>query len=310
MSFSLETYDRRLLDGMVRVYNRETDGERHIAPLDPVLFIVLVEGKSRFDPEGLFVAVEQREVIGWVHACVTTGTEPWNDVVEEKLRIRMLIFPRERLEVGRALVEAATRWLEGKGEQEEMLALHPLSGYPFYRGLWMGGEPMLPVTLPHLQVALEVGGYKNSFESLFMVAEMRGMPDEIEARVALEFEEGAAPMKHEPMQESWSGFEPMRIRALIGGKEKGHVGWAMLPHVAARLGAPCVSIWSLGVSGDYQRQGIGAALVSRVLVRAYAAGARFASLGTQMWNVPAHRTYAKLGFKPECIMVGRTRKRN
>lgn len=309
MKFSLEAYDRRLLEGMVRAYNAETDGERHIAPLGPELFVALVEGKSRFDPEGLLVAVEGGEVIGWVHACVTVGTEPWNDVENEKLCIRMLIFPRERLEVGKGLVEAATRWLEEQGDQKEMLAMNPLSGYPFYRGLWMGGEPMLPATLPHLQVALEVGGYKNSVESLFMVAEMEERPDEMEARIELEFEEGTASTVHEPMRESWIGFEPMQIRARIEGAEVGSVGWVLLPHVAARLGAPCANIWSLGVGSDYQRQGIGSALVSQVLTRAYAAGARFASLGTQMWNVPAHGTYAKLGFKPECIMIGRTRKR-
>ena len=35
-------------------------------------------------------------------------------------------------------------------------------------------------------------------------------------------------------------------------------------------------------------------------------GARFASVGTQLWNAPAHATYAKFGFRPYCVVVGRT----
>ncbi len=27
---------------------------------------------------------------------------------------------------------------------------------------------------------------------------------------------------------------------------------------------------------------------------------------TQLWNAPAHATYTKLGFRPRCVLVGRT----
>jgi len=305
----LETYSRGHLEGMMAVYNAVTEGERHIASLDPELFIELVEEKSYFDSEGLFVAFEAGGVVGWVHACVAAGTEPWNDAEKMVPRVGMLIFPRERLDVGKVLVEAATHWLEEQGDHKELLAMNPLAGYPFYRGLWMGGEPVCPSSLPQLQVALEVGGYKNAIESVFMVVEMDEKPREEEARVAVEFEEEEAPMAHEPMRESWIGFEPKRIRAFIGGEEVGSVWWVMLPHVASRLGTPCANIFGMGVGNDYQRQRIGSGLVSRVLTRGYAAGARFASLGTQVWNVPAHGTYSRFGFRPECILVGRARKR-
>ena len=52
------------------------------------------------------------------------------------------------------------------------LGIHAQVGYPFYRGLWMGGEPMGPAHLPHIQLALEVGGYKNTQESIFMTARL------------------------------------------------------------------------------------------------------------------------------------------
>ena len=306
MSFLIETHDRIHLEGMTALYNAETAGEPHIAPLTPERFAELVECKSYFDPTGLLVARAGGEVLGWIHACLAPGSEAWHDPGRKVARIRMLIFPATRLDVGRALVSTATAWLRER-ESGPLEAMHAESGYPFYRGLWFGGEPMGPSSLPHVQLAFEVGGYKNTQESIFMTAQVESPPPAITADVKAAFVEAPAEMKHEAMRESWIGFAPMRTRALLEGEEVGSIGWVVLPHVADRLGAPCLNIWGLGVHEQHRRKGIAAALVSRALARAHAQGARFASVGTQLWNSPAHATYAKFGFRPHCLLIGRTR---
>lgn len=300
----IDTYDRRYLEGMAALWNAETAFEPHIAPLDPDRFVTLVEGKSSFDPAGLFVALEGEEVVGWVHACIAAGSEPWQDPTKKVPRIRMLLYPRERLKVGSALVAEATEWLKRSGETQ-LLAMHARVGYPFYRGLWMGGEPMCPVTLPHLHLAFEAGGYKNTQESIFMVADMPSVPKALPAAANITLADSPAEMRHEPMRESWVGFAPLRTCALIGEEEVGSIGWVLLPHLD-RLGAPCVNIWSLGVKEQHRRRGIASLLVSHVMVRGYGMGARSASVATQLWNAPAHATYARLGFRPYGILVGRT----
>jgi GNAT superfamily N-acetyltransferase len=305
MSFSIHSYDRGYLEGMTALYNAETAFEPHIAPLDPERFVTLVEQKSSFDPAGLFVAVEGGEVVGWIHACVAPGSEGGHDPGRRVARIRMLIFPRDRLKVGAALVSAATAWLRPQAEGE-IEALHAKAGYPFYRGLWMGGEPMCPATLPHVQLALEVGGYKLTQESIFMIAEMATPPEGIAPAPGVELEAYETPMRHEGMRESWIGFEPMGIRARVDGEPAGNISWVLIPYVADRLGAPCMNIWGLGVPEAHRRGGIATALVARAMVQAHRQGARFASVGTQLWNAPAHATYAKLGFRPHCVLVGRT----
>ena len=133
MSFSIETYDRKHLEGMTALYNSETDFEPYIAPLNPERFADLVEKKSYFDPEGLLVAIEKDEIIGWVHACVAAGSEGHHDPANPIPRIRMLMFPRDRLKVGATLVSEATAWLRKSG-QSKFLAIHAQVGYPFYRG--------------------------------------------------------------------------------------------------------------------------------------------------------------------------------
>jgi GNAT superfamily N-acetyltransferase len=235
---------------------------------------------------------------------VAAGSEGHHDPENKVPRIRMLIYPRERLKVGGALVAEATAWLK-RSEQSRFLAMHAQVGYPFYRGLWLGGEPMCPATLPHVHMAFEVGGYKTTQESIFLAIEMDVPPKEVRAEMALEFDESAANMAHEPMRESWIGFEPMRTQALMGDESVASIAWVMLPHVADRLGAPCMNVWGLGVQEEHRRKGIATALISHTMAQSYTLGARFASVGTQLWNAPAHATYVKLGFRPHCIVMGR-----
>ena len=302
--FTVETYSRRRLEGMIALYNQETEHEPHIARLTPDLFTALVEAKSYFDPSSLFVALERGRVVGWVHACMAPTSEPWQEAGRVVARIRMLIFPQDRLKVGGTLVAAATDWLKPRGATE-IEAMHPAWGYPFYRGLWLGGEPMGPVTMPHVQLALEVAGYKHDVESIMMTAAMKSGPPDAAWADPVELVTAPAEMAHDGMRQSWVGFDPMRTRVLLKGQEVGAIGWAVLPHVSERLGAPCLNIWSLGVHEQHRRRGIGLALVRVAARRGYESGARFCSVGTQLWNAPAHATYAAAGFLPYRIVVGR-----
>lgn len=309
MGMSIESYGRGHLEGLCTLYNAETAHEPHIAPLSPERFVSLVEAKSYFDPAGLLVAVEAGRVTGWIHACVAPGSEGHHDPDAPVPRIRMLIYPRERLDVGKALVAEATAWLERAAPgAEEIEALHAKVGYPFYRGLWCGGEPMGPAAMPHVQLALEVGGYRNAQESIFMVAAMPDPPEEIAPAGKVEFVESRAEMRHDAMRESWTGFEPMTMAALVGGQHAGGIAWVVQPHLD-RLGAPCMNIWGLGVAEAHRRRHVATALIARAMRRAHAMGARFASVGTQLWNAPAHASYARLGYRPHCVLVGRLRPR-
>jgi GNAT superfamily N-acetyltransferase len=301
--FSIETYDRRFLEGMARVHNDETAFEPQIAPLTPERFIRLVEKKSYFDPSGLFIAARDGRVLGWVHACVAAGTEPWHDPNLKVARIRMLLFPRESLQIGGALAQEATAWLRRAGFQE-MEAMHPQAGYPFYRGLWFGGEPMCPVSLPHVHLALETAGYKNTHESIFMVARMQGPPGEVRPRIAVEFEDDAALANRQPIHESWIGYEPKVVHARIKGEIAGSISWVVLPYCDG-LGAPAMNVFSLFTREACRHQGLATALVSRAMRQGHALGCRTASVGTQLWNSAAHATYSRLGFQPYCLLVGR-----
>jgi GNAT superfamily N-acetyltransferase len=305
MDFMIENYDRKHLEGMLELYNDETDFEPYIAPLNPERFIELVEKKSYFDPNGLFVAIKSGKVFGWIHACVAPGSEVHHRPENKIPQIRMLIYPKDKIKVGYALVSEANAWLKKSG-QNKFLAIHAQNGYPFYRGLWLGGEPMGPSAMPHIQLAFESGGYKNTQESIFMTAKMSQQPKEFLADIKLELVTSGVNMAHSPMQESWIGFEPMTTKAMVGGEAIGSIGWVILPHVAERLSATCMNIWSMGVWDRHRKKGVASALVSYIMGESYKLGARFASVSTQFWNIPACMTYAKFGFIPYQFIIGRT----
>jgi ribosomal protein S18 acetylase RimI-like enzyme len=306
-AFSIDTYTSNHLEGMLRVYAAQTAHEPHIVPLSPDDFHHLVASKVYFDPSGLFVAHTSGDVLGWIHACVAPGTEPWSSP-EPTAHIRMFFFPPERLAIGQALLREATAWLQARGFQK-ILAFSPANGYPFYRGVWMGAEPMLPYHLPHIHMALDGAGYHIAAEEIMMVCNLPMLPF-IPAPTLLdgtlvELVDAPVTWAREAMRESWIGFAPQSIHATAGGKEVGHLGWALLPQLTARLGSPVHSIWGLGVDEAYRRCGIAAALIAHSLALGFAQGARFGSVGTQLWNTPAQKAYEKFGYRPYAVLGGR-----
>jgi GNAT superfamily N-acetyltransferase len=303
-AFTLNTFSLDVLPGMLALHNAQTAHEPLIGTLTPDLFTSLVLPKPWFDPTGLFVARQEGQVIGWIHACAAPGTEPWS-LPETVYHLRMFLFPPDRPEVGRALLDAATDWLKAQGGKR-LMAFHPSHGYPLYRGVWLGGEPMLPYSFPHAHMLLETGGYKLASESVVMTAPLEAEPaEEIPSLAGFELEDEPVVWASEAMRASWAGFDPRVARAYVDGAPAGFIGWVLIPSACTRLGAPDVNIWGMSTEPPFRRHGVAGALVARVLRHGWRLGARSASLSTQLWNAPAQGLYARFGYRPHLIMAGR-----
>ncbi|MCC7144965.1 MAG: GNAT family N-acetyltransferase [Phycisphaeraceae bacterium] len=309
MNWRIQTYRREFVPGICRAFNREVEGLDFIVPLHEQRFIELVEQKSYFEPDGFLVATaadQPDEVLGWAHGCVAGNTEVREGPGTPLPRVEMVIFPRRDMAMGMALGEELTRWLKTRSE-EQVTALHPYHGYPFYRGLWLGGEPQMPLWLPHVQACLADLNFETSHEDLILVARMDSPPRVFEAHAgAVEYVSLAAPMAHELMRESWIGFEPQLIRAMLGMEVAAQIGWVLIPQTSEGMGAVSMNIYNLWTQDKYRRQGLAAALVSRAMHQAYAQGARWGNVCTQVWNAPAQATYGKCGLFAYGMVNGRT----
>jgi GNAT superfamily N-acetyltransferase len=301
---TIEPYAKADVPHLVSLFNRQCEHERHVAVLTAEMFAQFVEAKPYFDPRGLLVARRNGEVAGWVHAAVTGPTESWYDPAMKLARLSMLVYRPGELEVGQALIHAATQWLRDQGH-ERIYAFHAHGGYPFYRGLFTGGEYTGPSSLAHLHQALRHCGYATSHESVTQSADMPTAPKPVEPRVPAEFHDRPLTMAHETMAASWTGFEPRVIDVTIEGEHAGQIGYVVLRHLAARLGSPCLDIYMMGVNPQRRRLGLGSALVNRAMRAGYDRGARVASVYTEMHNQAAAATYARCGFAPFGLNLGR-----
>jgi ribosomal protein S18 acetylase RimI-like enzyme len=217
----------------------------------------------------------------------------------------MLLFDAGRPDVGLQLVRRATDWLRGRSD-EAPTYLHPHRGYPFYRGLWFGGEPQGALSFPHVQMALAAGGYHQTHQDVMMVADLSSPLPRFEAACDVTYTDAATPMHHDVHRASWVGFSPRTLTARVDGQWAGECGYVMLPQAASSLGHPSMSIWNLAVDAAFRRRGIAAALISRAQQAAYEAAARTSTVCTTIDNAPAHATYTKCGYRPHTLVNGRT----
>jgi GNAT superfamily N-acetyltransferase len=300
MTLEIRSYSADLLEGICMSFNRMTVAEPDINPFTPETFAAYIASKSYFDPNGMGIATKGGEIVGWVHACVAGGTETWNSP-QPSPRISMLVFAPDRPDVGGALLEHAGRWL---GDSQSIEALGSGRGYPFYRGLWCGGEPMGLATHPQVQMALEIQGYKTIQQSVLMIA-VNIFAAVHELPVGLTIDDGTLTMS-DRLRESWVGFIPRESIAYWNGEVVGFLHWVVLPGVEQRR-PDCLNIFGLHVDDSVRRRGIATSLIAHTIQRARYLGASRASLCTQLSNRWAQSMYARFGFTPSRLLIGRER---
>lgn len=307
MGMRVDIYHDADAPAVADLFNRQTAAHEHVIPLTADALRQVVIDKPYFDPQGMLLAWADggNTLLGYVHACVVPYTDGPQLEGPAWPRIVMLLFESDRPDVGIELVRRATDWLRHHSD-EAPTYLHPHRGYPFYRGLWYGGEPQAPLTFPHVQMALAAGGYRQTHQDVMMVAQLTSPPPRLEAACAVDYEDIAKPLAHEVQRASWIGFFPRLLTARIDGRWAGECAYVMLPQAAAKLGRPSMSIYNLAVESRFRRRGIAAALISRAQQVAFDAGARTMTVCTNLDNAPAHATYYKCGYRPHTVVNGRT----
>ncbi len=305
MTFDIQTYRDEHAPAIAELFNEQTRDFEHIIAMTADRFRQRVAAKPYFEPAGFMLAFDGRRLTGFVHACAAPHTETPEGSGPAWPRIVMLLFDSSRPQVGVELTRRATDWLRQRSDHTPT-ALHPLKGYPFYRGHWLGGEPQLPFTMPHVQMALATGGYQLTHQDVFMVAPLIERPRRLEPTIDVQFVDAPTKPKNSVHPASWEGFAPSTVDALIDGKWVGECGYVVLPEAAAKLGRPSMNIWNLAVEASVRRRGIAAALISRAHLAAWEAGARSGTVCTQLDNAPAHATYLKCGYRPHTVVGGRT----
>lgn len=309
----LRRYATERVADVLEVYNRGVAGLPYCCTLDAQYFLDFIVPRFFFVDDGLIIAYRQGRPVGYVHSTFAPSADR-QDVQRETGTIAALFFPPDEPEVGAALVAAAERWLAGEGARRVIGWGSGASGYPFYRGLLSGLEPVLVEDHRAALAVFRAAGYVPYVQSYLSVADFQ-VPF-LEPSSAVPVSATIRPRSFETRWDvdAWRGHQPMECRTLLDradadgtnadGADAGWLLFAVMPRLSQQSGTGIGGIAGLAVPAPLRRRGIAALMMARSLNWLYEAGVRRCLVVHHRNNAAAAATYAKFGFRPAALMVG------
>ena len=290
----IRTLREGTLDDVLALYNRGIAGNRYSGRLDAATWDATIAAKPYDKPEAVMIAYEGATARGYTHLCHgpnadRTGPDPATGSVEA------LFFDPDRPDVGLALLREAVERHRAAGATK-VFGWSSFSGYPLYRGIFVGLEPMAMAADRHVVESFLAAGFAYCQRSVEIGINFDAPVPEQELAVPVEFRVGPWQSEQPWDAATWQGLTPYRNCALIDGREVASCLYAMMPVISSTYGAPVGCIGGLRTQEDWRRKGIAAFLVSRALNHMRDLGARRVTVGTQHDNWAAHATYRRLGM--------------
>jgi ribosomal protein S18 acetylase RimI-like enzyme len=305
-ALAIEQFSRDRAEDVARIFCESTAAHRYCGLLTPEIVLDRLCVPSYFDPAGLLIAYRGGRPIGYAH-----GTFGKPQAGETRLNygignIRALFFPPDDIEAGRALLEHLIAYLAGRGATD-LQGWGSLAGYPFYRGLYLGTEPVLSTSHAHAIIRLVQAGFCVNQYSIFLTRPMEAPPPSAPASPQVDLAEAPLGFSTTWDAETWAGLEPMQTTAWRGDRQVAQITWALLHDLTPKHGHPVGSIAALRVDDTCRRQGIARTLVLEVMRQCHYAGAREVAVATTQENTGALHTYYACGFEEIEILLGHGR---
>jgi len=283
-------YNGDRIGDAVAVFNRETEGESFIVPLTADLFVRQITSKPYFADEGCFLAYEDRRAIGL--ALTAPGIDrssggPRHDTAS----VDGLFFPKPRLDVGDALLDKCLTRIRSDAWISTVYGFASYGGYPYWRGLYCGAEPVCLTSHDHVW-SFMARGFVHHQQSMNFLGRAENRPQ----TGNLTFEESDLGINGDWSRATWRGHHPKVIRALRDGAVVGRLGYAELPFLSAHRGRRIAGIYSLHVEEALRRRGIASALMDDLYSRVSTNGIEEILVGTTVDNAAARATYEKAGM--------------
>lgn len=288
--------DGRLGD-VIDLYNYAIAQNRYSGRLDEETWQTVIATKPYFTPQAVLIAYERDLPLGFVHLC--NGPSDDRTAADPAVgSIEGLFFDPSRRDVGDALLREAVSHHRTAGATK-VLGWSSFSGYPLYRGIFVGLEPMAMEDDHHVVRAFLEAGFDYCQHSVEMAIDFARPVEEPAPAVDVAFR--TAPWQSDRSWEAatWQGLAPYRSHASVDGEDIAFCLYAIMPVISATQGTTVGCIGGLGTHEPWRRKGIAAFLVAKALNHLFDLGARRVTLGTQHDNWAAHATYRRLGMEIE-----------
>lgn len=277
--------------------------------LSQPLSIAQLEGfvlsKPYFDAEGMIIAVDAGQAVGFVHAGF--GANDSQDSEDRQLGAIYMLQVRPAYRHGELpglLAAAAEAYLTSQGAQVLYAGgIRPLNA--FYLGLYGGSE--LPGVLHSDVMGQELFrslGYQEIDRVAVHQRELHGFRAPIDRRQMQHRRNFVVEARHDPAPKTWweactyGCFERKRFDLLprTGGSPLASaMCWTMEP-LGHSWGVHAVGLVDLEVAVPQRRQGLALFLLSEAFKQLHDEGIAVVEVQTMQQNTAAMNLYAKLGF--------------
>ena len=288
--------DASLAD-VIALYNGGIEHNQFSGWLDQATWETVIAGKPFYTPDDVLIAYADGRALGYIHLCNApnadhSAADPATGSIEA------LFFEPSRPDVGTALIDAAVQRHRASGATK-ILGWSSFSGYPIYRGIFGGLEPMAMENDRHIVDAFLAAGFAYCQHSVLMTVNYTQPFVEPQPAADVTFTFGPWSVEQAWEVATWRGLEPYRNYASVGEEKVGSCLYALMPAISAKYDAPVGCIGGLRTHPDWRRKGIAALLVAKALNNMLELGARRVMLGTQADNWAAHATYRRFGMEIE-----------
>jgi ribosomal protein S18 acetylase RimI-like enzyme len=302
----IEPYTPDRAEDVAQIFTTTTTNLPYCGILNADLVQDRLTAPSYFDPQALLIASRGGRPIAYSHGAF--GRPPQGSETPDRSvgNIRGLFFLPEDGDAGQILLDELIAYLT-RGGAQDLQGWGSFAGYPFYRGLYMGTEPVASAVQAHVVVRFVQAGFTINQRSIFLARPLEAQAPAAQAQPPVDLVTAPFAPSSTWEAETWLGLEPWRTTASREGQQVGQITWALLTDLTARRGHLVGSIAGLNVAADCRRQGIAKTLVLDVMRACYRAGAREITVATTQENTAALHTYYACGFTEREILLGHAR---
>jgi ribosomal protein S18 acetylase RimI-like enzyme len=290
---------------LLRIWREQPAVRSLMQPISNLLLEMFVLSKPYFDRDGLIVAVEDGQIVGFVHAGFGPNAE--RNEMSKQTGIICVLMARphpERPAILRGLLAQAEEYLQQHGAAEIRVGgIFPSS--PFYLGLSGGSDlPGISSTDDEMGQLYREHGYSEQSRCVAFERGLHRYRPPVDRRLLQHRRRyRLIPQVNPPDARWWDAcvFGPAdRIRFLLAPKDSNVVAgritfWDMGP-LSTRAQTSGMGMLDLEIAPEERRQGLGTFLVCEALKHLNNSGVYRVETQTMSDNEAAQRLLQKLGF--------------
>ena len=265
-----------------------------------------VFAKPYFDRQGLIVAVDGEQVVGFAHAAFGPSDDEQSLSKQFGLTCLVMVRPEYRRRgIGAELLARSEAYLKQQGADVIYGGgVAPLNG--FYLGLYGGSE--LPGVLDSdagEQRLFCAHGYREIDRIHVLERDLTGFRPPVDRQQMQIRRRSTVQAIFDPPPRTWwqacawSGLERTRFELTlrdVGRVVASAAVWSLEP-LSGSWGVQAAGIIELEVEAEFRRQGIATFLVGEALRQLHAQGVALVQVQAMQRNAPALALYEKLGFR-------------